>query len=38
MIETLQAILTDTDARSDAAVEAKLIADTSAGTPWVDEA
>lgn len=38
MIETLQSILTDASARTDTAVEAKLIADTSAGVPWADEA
>ena len=38
MVEALHAILTDVDARDTAAVEAKLIADTSAGIPWADEA
>jgi len=36
MVETLRAILTDVDARDNAVVEANLITDTSAGTPWVD--
>lgn len=37
MVEALYTILTDADARSEGAVEAKLVETTSAGTPWASE-
>lgn len=36
MIDTLHAILTDTDARKSEAIEARLSENTSAGTAWFD--
>ncbi len=38
MEETLYAIVTDSDARSETAVEQQLAEQLSAGTPWFDRA
>ncbi len=38
MIDALYSLLTNIDARTQQAVEAQLIEQTSAGVPWFDEA